>query len=89
MLKLLSAAAVATVMSGSAIAQTQPGPTNPNTPPTTQMTPGTGSGPAPMGPAAEPKATPGTSSVPKGTNTSPAQKKATDKLDTPSAGGGK
>jgi hypothetical protein len=53
MLKLSTAAAVLTVIAGSAYAQTT-GPTSPNTPPSTQMTPppGTGSGSAPLGPPA-------------------------------------
>jgi hypothetical protein len=95
MLKLSTAAAVLTVIAGSAYAQAT-GPTSPNTPPSTQMTPppGTGSGSAPLGPpASEPaRPVPGQPSVP-GTTTNPNARAdpngAKDKLDTPSAGGGK
>jgi hypothetical protein len=95
MLKLISAAAVASMIAGSAYAQTT-GPTSPTPPPNTQVTPapGTGSGSAPLGPPANEAArpVPGQPSVP-GTTTNPTARPdpngAKDKLDTPSAGGGK
>jgi hypothetical protein len=85
MLKLLSAATVATVLiAGTAFAQTTPGQTMP--PPEKQDKAGSGSRALTPADKSNEPVMPGTSSVPTGPNKQPTD--AQKKLDTPSAGGG-